>query len=180
MKSPRAQRSAPLEALMLAKRGGAIGCATPLASRWLHEHFRVSGDAKRLPVELRRWLLDPGRKRGQCKPFAKQNDHARLVVSLLRDEADSSFALLLQKHDLDAPGTRVRHHGITIREGEVLEAVAAGKRNAEIAEALGIKVSTVKRHIEHILEKYHVDTRAAAVAVWQETRRNLHDQNIIG
>lgn len=98
-----------------------------------------------------------------------------MVISLLRDETDNTFALLFQKRDLDAPGTRVRHHGITIREDQVLEAMAAGKRNPEIAEALGIRLSTVKRHIEHILEKYHVDNRAAAVAVWQETRDKAHD-----
>jgi DNA-binding CsgD family transcriptional regulator len=175
MKSPQPRPFARSEAFMLAKRDGTICCATPLASRWLQEHFRVDSQAKRLPRELRRWLGNPGRKPGQCKPFTKQNEHARLVVSLLRDEADGSFVLLFQEHELDAPHTRVRHHGITVREDEVLEAMAAGKTNAEIARALDIKNSTVKRHVEHILEKYHVDRRSAAVAVWQETRRKSHD-----
>lgn len=175
MQSPQRQRPLQLEAFILAKRNGTICCATPLALRWLQEHFRVLDKSRRLPVELRRWIHTTGRAPGRCKPFTQQNDRARLVVSLLHEEADNNFALLLRSHELDAPGTRLRHFGITEKEDQVLEMMAAGKRNREIAVALDRSESTVKRHVEHILRKYHVDTRAAAVAVWQEKRRKSRD-----
>lgn len=176
-KSPRRKLVGPRdsrEALLLVNRDGQIQCATPLAARWLHEHFPAKDHLPRLPSELRRWLTDPDRKPGRCRPFTKQNGQERLVVSLLREEVDKSFALLLRKHELDAPGLRIRHLGVTKREDEVLEMMAAGKRNSEMALALGRSESTVKRHVENILAKLGVDTRAAAVAIWQESRGKTH------
>jgi DNA-binding NarL/FixJ family response regulator len=54
--------------------------------------------------------------------------------------------------------------GLTRREREVLELVAQGLSNKEIAEALVITPNTVKRHIKAIFEKLEVHTRAAAAA----------------
>jgi NarL family two-component system response regulator YdfI len=47
----------------------------------------------------------------------------------------------------------------------VLEAVARGERNKEIAQHLQITERTVKAHLESIYTKLTVDSRAAAVAV---------------
>ncbi|MCW3007779.1 MAG: transcriptional regulator, LuxR family [Solirubrobacterales bacterium] len=56
-----------------------------------------------------------------------------------------------------------RPHGLTQRELEVLTALVDGCSNAEIASKLWITSRTVKAHVEHILEKLDVPTRAAAV-----------------
>jgi DNA-binding NarL/FixJ family response regulator len=53
-------------------------------------------------------------------------------------------------------------HGITSRELEVLQLVADGKTNHEIADALFISVPTVKRHLTNIFGKLGVASRAAA------------------
>jgi len=50
------------------------------------------------------------------------------------------------------------------RELEVLQMVAEGARNKEIAYKLGITERTVKAHLSHIFQKLNVDARAAAVA----------------
>jgi len=52
---------------------------------------------------------------------------------------------------------------LTRRELEVLRLLACGARDAEIAEALGIKHTTVRNHIEHILGKLGVHSRLQAV-----------------
>jgi len=50
------------------------------------------------------------------------------------------------------------------RESEVLQMVADGARNKEIAYKLGITERTVRAHLSHIFQKLEVDSRAAAAA----------------
>ena len=54
---------------------------------------------------------------------------------------------------------------LTGREVEVLEAVAGGNRNREIAERLFISEETVKVHVKHIMEKLGASDRTQAVAL---------------
>ena len=54
--------------------------------------------------------------------------------------------------------------GLTGRELEVLELVAAGKTNRQIATDLVISEKTVARHISNIFTKLGVSSRAAATA----------------
>src|SRR6266545_4751236 len=52
---------------------------------------------------------------------------------------------------------------LTSREIEVLELVARGSSNAEVAASLFISEATVKTHLLHIFAKLGVDDRTAAV-----------------
>jgi DNA-binding NarL/FixJ family response regulator len=58
---------------------------------------------------------------------------------------------------------------LTRREREVLALVAAGCGNREIATRLGIADSTAKRHVQNVLEKLAVPSRAAAARVYGST-----------
>jgi DNA-binding NarL/FixJ family response regulator len=51
------------------------------------------------------------------------------------------------------------------REVEVLQKVAGGRRNSEIATLLFISEETVKGHIKHIMEKLGASDRTEAVAI---------------
>jgi DNA-binding CsgD family transcriptional regulator len=53
---------------------------------------------------------------------------------------------------------------LTRRETEILGWIAHGKTTREIAVILVVSPHTVRKHIEHILEKLDVRTRSAAVA----------------
>jgi len=53
--------------------------------------------------------------------------------------------------------------GLSLREVEVLQSVAAGLRNKEIAYQLGISEATVNAHVKHILEKLNASDRTHAV-----------------
>lgn len=59
------------------------------------------------------------------------------------------------RHDADC---------LTQREHEVLQRMAAGQRNAEIAADLFITEATVKAHVKHIFRKLSVANRAEAVS----------------
>lgn len=52
---------------------------------------------------------------------------------------------------------------LTSREIEILESLSIGLINKEIADKLFISTGTVKKHIQNIYEKLHVNTRIEAV-----------------
>ncbi len=53
---------------------------------------------------------------------------------------------------------------LTPRESEVLELVAQGSTNVEIADQLNVSENTIKFHMRNILQKLHVRNRAEVVA----------------
>jgi two-component system, NarL family, nitrate/nitrite response regulator NarL len=57
---------------------------------------------------------------------------------------------------------------LSLREREVLEHLAAGRRNREIAAELAISEFTVKRHVQNILQKLDLPSRGAAASVYHE------------
>jgi two-component system, NarL family, response regulator len=59
---------------------------------------------------------------------------------------------------------RARRPTLSLREWQVLELVAEGMRNKEIAVALGISADTVGMHVKNLYTKLDVHDRTAAVA----------------
>ena len=57
------------------------------------------------------------------------------------------------------------HSVLTHREREIVELVAAGKTNAEIAATLWVAPSTVKKHLENVYAKTGIGRRAAVAAL---------------
>lgn len=57
----------------------------------------------------------------------------------------------------------VARHALTPREIEVLEWVAAGKTDREVAELLGCSPRTVHKHLQRVYTRLGVETRTAAV-----------------
>ena len=73
------------------------------------------------------------------------------------------------------PSTERNPAGLTLREVDVLELVAQGLRNAEIAERLFVSEKTVGHHVSAILRKLAVPTRGHAAA--EGARLGLIPQN---
>jgi two-component system, NarL family, nitrate/nitrite response regulator NarL len=53
-------------------------------------------------------------------------------------------------------------HSLSPREREILELIAKGASNKEVARALGIAEATVKIHVQHILRKLNLASRVQA------------------
>ena len=58
-----------------------------------------------------------------------------------------------------------REDMLTAREREILQLLADGMSNADVAQRLFISQETVKSHVRHILAKLEADTRTHAVAI---------------
>jgi DNA-binding CsgD family transcriptional regulator len=83
---------------------------------------------------------------------------------LTRMFAGSQDVDIARAAGLDMPRELRKHGRLSIREREVLELLAQGLTNPEIAKALFIGKSTTKVHVRHIYEKLGVHTRAEATA----------------
>src|SRR5690348_13543677 len=56
---------------------------------------------------------------------------------------------------------------LTERQAQVLDLIAAGRTNAEIADALGITLDGAKFHVREILGKLQADSREEAAELWR-------------
>ena len=72
----------------------------------------------------------------------------------------SAPALLTQHHEPLPPEQPV---SLTPRERDVLELLAEGRSNDEIALALGVRTTTVRFHVRALLAKLDAENRTAAV-----------------
>lgn len=66
-------------------------------------------------------------------------------------------------------GLRAGGHHLTERQVEVMEVIAAGRTNPQIARAFFLSEKTVKNHINQIFARLDVGSRAEAIAVWLGT-----------
>jgi DNA-binding NarL/FixJ family response regulator len=84
-----------------------------------------------------------------------------LVKPFAHDELLARVRRLLARSNR---GYAAQSYGLTARELEVLSCLAAGQDQAQIAAALVISEKTAATHIQHILSKLGVHSRAEAVA----------------
>ncbi|HWC44717.1 MAG TPA: helix-turn-helix transcriptional regulator, partial [Casimicrobiaceae bacterium] len=78
-------------------------------------------------------------------------------------------ALVDAFHDFLAPERAFAHDrtigGLTYRERELLELIAEGRDNDDIARRLDLRNKTVRNHITRIFAKLGVTTRAQAIVL---------------
>ena len=127
---------------------------------------------------------DPNLDGYQLLATAHANDIPTIVVSgitetdeIQRVYSEYSISAYIEKQAFDRAAfrrvieeTRKSHQSLselstlTDREREVLDLLAQGLTNKEIAERLVITTNTVKRHLKAVFEKLDVHTRSAATA----------------
>jgi DNA-binding NarL/FixJ family response regulator len=96
-----------------------------------------------------------------------------LIAGVARGEAPISpkmAAKMLEEFSRQG-GKAAGRRSLTEREMEVLRLITQGKSNKNIAAELSISESTVKYHLQNILDKLHLENRAQVIAY--ATRRGL-------
>ncbi|MER6087269.1 response regulator transcription factor [Streptomyces bluensis] len=89
----------------------------------------------------------------------------QLVVAQ-SSKARSAVAARLRRRVPDRPA-----FGLSSREVEVMDLIASGMNNRQIAAACFISEKTVKNHINRIFAKLHSSSRSEAIAHWLGTAR---------
>jgi len=136
---------------------------TPL----FNEYYRVIGikHVTAVPIHVdRRFLVSFVLNRANGRGFS---DRERELLEVVRPHLANLYRLgvaIEKTRELpaDAPFDRAAAP-LTPREREVLDWVAAGKTNRDVAAILGASPRTVEKHLERIYEKLGVETRTAAV-----------------
>jgi DNA-binding CsgD family transcriptional regulator len=123
--------------------------------RWHAEYFRPYEVNHRISLRV------PAAPRVEIffdRRRAAFDERDRLVLDLLQLHFGRIYAEGLARRRAVAAA------GVTARETEVLELVARGKTNVEIARELWLSPGTVRKHLENSFAKLGVHTRTAAAA----------------
>ncbi|ANY15653.1 LuxR family transcriptional regulator [Bordetella pseudohinzii] len=148
---------------------GAPVWRTGKARLWLAAYFDCAEDAQELPTPLAGWIARNLASGAAAAPLVVDKAHGRLTLSL--SAARGETLLLLEESARGEADGLAGAYGLTPREGDVLQWLAKGKTNRDIADILGMSPRTVNKHLEHIFVKLGVETRAAAAAL---AVRHLH------
>ena len=105
--------------------------------------------------------------RGYVQKGARHEEMLRAIHAVASGEAIFSPSIAARMIDFfSASRSAVPEEAfpeLTDREREVLELMARGDANAEIARSLGISIKTVRNHVSNIFSKLQVADRAQAV-----------------
>ncbi len=102
----------------------------------------------------------------------------KLILRLVPDRAAGQYLLLLEEQEPLSLKALV-YLGLSRRETQVLLGLTKGWDNSAIAQQLGIKSSTVRKHLENIYWKLRVQSRSEAVSKALEKISGLELGNLI-
>ena len=83
-------------------------------------------------------------------------------------ESEPAWRRFLEEAEAFLPGTATTSPAfadLTPRERDLLELIAQGRDNAQVAATLGLSEKTVRNHITHIFAKLEVENRAQAIVL---------------
>jgi DNA-binding NarL/FixJ family response regulator len=109
-----------------------------------------------------RSLLSRGLESGAKGYILKEAPHDTLLRAITKVAAGETY---VDPALMPAFFGKDRDEMLTTREREILQLLADGMSNADVAARLFISQETVKSHVRHILAKLEADTRTHAVAI---------------
>jgi DNA-binding CsgD family transcriptional regulator len=158
--------------LHVSEKGKILWGSSPALSL-LHTYCDWTNPSAQLPPPLRRMVSGRSHTDGSSlTPLRNElliggRQGAFLHIRLIED--NKRLFLLLYERSATPP---TNAHGLTKREAEVFQWLAAGKSNKDIATILAISHRTVEKHLERIFQYLGVETRTAAAAEFYRLSQN--------
>jgi DNA-binding CsgD family transcriptional regulator len=158
-------------ALIALSTDGTVQLITQKAGEILHRYFPPSKAPIALPDLLQQWvdrqLSMVTQLEEVCRvvrPLRLQLEGRRLAIRFSYCPQVEQLYLLLEETEPEQFSVEsLQLLGLTKRESEILFWAAKDKSLMEVAKLLGISDRTAKKHLEHIYEKFAVQTRLSAV-----------------
>jgi DNA-binding CsgD family transcriptional regulator len=159
---------------------GHVVSGTRRAWHWLRLYLDSRASPSRgLPDSLLRWfratasrLFAPGQVPIPPAPLTVDRSGGRLIVRLMYQAEPERAVLTMREEVSSSPGPFDERLPLTPREAQVLEWIAKGKSNRDIATILDIRIATVKKHLERVFDKLDCDSRTGALLRAREMARD--------
>ncbi len=161
-------------AVVLLNRRGQPVRHTASALQLIETYFDFKrDDVGLLPKAVQEWVrlhisLDPS---GFTAPppwvvkKAEGEGASRVTLRLLPAPEQQGYLLLLEKHTAVPSAQMLEHRfGLSPQRSRVLSLLANGQTTTQIADALGLKPGTVRKHLEHAYRTLGVHSRAKAIS----------------
>ena len=158
---------------------GRLLLMTDRARLWLKEYFTDWTETlNSLPDAVSRWSAhyikrDAGSELSMpALPLKMIRHETRLQIRLCINHASEQIVLVLEEEQSGNCLKTLESLSLTPREIEIMGWVLRGKTNNEIGFLCDISPRTVQKHLEHIFQKFGVETRTAAALFVTEWLRN--------
>jgi DNA-binding CsgD family transcriptional regulator len=172
LRLPLAQAGAARAAVLLEQGRAAEAAQLALESAAHAESVDAVIPAARARILAGRALAEIDRPRAVAELEAAHSELASCGAAHLCDEAARTLRGIgraVPRVTRDGGDSVIA--GLTKRELEVIELVATGRTNREIAAQLFLSVRTVDRHVSRIFDKLGVSSRAAAASEFERARQ---------
>ena len=155
---------------------------TRRARLWLKEYFSDWIETRNsLPEPVARWsahyikrITEPELSM-PALPLEMAGNGAKLQIHFCTNHAREQIVLVLEEERSEICLKTLECFSLTPRETEIMGWVLRGKTNNEIGFLCDISPRTVQKHLEHVFQKFGVETRTAAalfVTEWLRRHRN--------
>ncbi len=159
--------------LLAIEKQGRVTLRNARAIALLAVHFPAcKARAGKLPSALHEIVRSLAQETGGAKRSFRMRTEAGHLAGRLSPIRGGWSLWLEEPASEDMPAV-MRNLGLTRREKEIMGWMMQGKSNLEIAGMLESRPRTVEKHVEHILRKVQVESRAAAIA-------RIHGLSMVG
>jgi DNA-binding CsgD family transcriptional regulator len=153
--------------LIILDRQEQVRLITPQASIFFASYFIGSDSNRGIPDVLRSWarhqIQNITTNDSAYLPLKIQQANKQLVIRLVFEQQKDQY-LILMEEETTSLLDNLSLLGLSPKETEVIGLIIQGKDNKAIATQMNIGISTIRKHLESIYQKWGINSRTGAIA----------------